>query len=910
MPENIVDFKSVFTSIPGSNVLVLPDHPNFTIVAVSDEYLHVAGRSKEELMGKGLFEAFPNNPDDPNQISEKTVRASLEYVKSHKEAHHLPIQRYDVSNGNGIFEERYWSASTKPILSEDGEVVYLLHNAQDVTEKLKKEQGIKKMEQAYELFMQAPVAICIVKGPTYIVEMANEDMLHFLGRTSAMIGKPIIESLPEAGIQGLIKILDGVRTTGAPYKVSDFPATLLINGAKEVRYFDLVFKPYFQQPLDKEPASIFCVVHNVTQQVAARGKVEESNKELGFVLNAMPQMVWVTLSDGYHYFYNQQWYDYTGLTYGETEGTGWNNVFHPDDQERAWQVWQHSLKTGEPYEIEYRCRRFDGVYRWFLGRALPLKDASGIIIKWYGTCTDIHDQKKAGEILEQSEARSRLAVESARLGTYDIDLVHKTIIHSPRIAEIFGLDITKQWPYKVFTDAVHPDDVPMRQTAHEKAKQTGELLYEVRIVLPNQSIRWIRLNGKYSFAENVPVSIVGTVMDITEERKASELLEQKIAERTAELESQKRLLDNILINSSNGISVTEMIRDEKGNVIDAATILANDAAVSFTGLPKEVYLSKRALELDPNMLTSPYGQTCLQTLQTGEPSISQYFMEMTGRWLELSISKMDDDHLIHIFTDVTPIKQSQLQLERSVEVLKRTNTNLEEFAYAASHDMKEPIRKIHFFSDRLKERLSDKLEPEDVRLFERMQHASKRMGTLIDDLLTYSQATRGIADVEEIDLGKKVQLVLEDLELEVQEKNAQIVVGLLPTIRGNKRQMQQLFQNLISNALKYSKPGIAPKIQITSTETKGGEAKTMIPVVDDKRSYYLIEVKDNGIGFKQEDAERIFNMFTRLHGIGEFKGTGVGLSIVRKVVENHNGYIWAESIPEEGATFKVLLPVT
>jgi light-regulated signal transduction histidine kinase (bacteriophytochrome) len=271
---------------------------------------------------------------------------------------------------------------------------------------------------------------------------------------------------------------------------------------------------------------------------------------------------------------------------------------------------------------------------------------------------------------------------------------------------------------------------------------------------------------------------------------------------------------------------------------------------------------------------------------------------------------MDDDHLIHIFTDVTPIKQSQLQLERSVEELKRTNTNLEEFAYAASHDMKEPIRKIHFFSDRLKERLSDKLEPEDVRLFERMQHASKRMGTLIDDLLTYSQATRGIADVEEIDLGKKVQLVLEDLELEVQEKNAQIVVGLLPTIRGNKRQMQQLFQNLISNALKYSKPGIAPKIQITSTETKGGEAKTMIPVVDDKRSYYLIEVKDNGIGFKQEDAERIFNMFTRLHGIGEFKGTGVGLSIVRKVVENHNGYIWAESIPEEGATFKVLLPVT
>ncbi|RYF82043.1 MAG: hypothetical protein EON98_11720 [Chitinophagaceae bacterium] len=246
-------------------------------------------------------------------------------------------------------------------------------------------------------------------------------------------------------------------------------------------------------------------------------------------------------------------------------------------------------------------------------------------------------------------------------------------------------------------------------------------------------------------------------------------------------------------------------------------------------------------------------------------------------------------------------------MERMVDELKRSNANLEDFAYAASHDMKEPIRKIHFFSDRLKHELADQLSDHQKQLFSRMEKATNRMRNLIDDLLAYSHVSKGIPDTEQIDLNQKVRNVLEDLELEVQERGAIVQVDDLPTISGHRRQMQQLFQNLIGNALKYSKPGEQPEIHISASVVKGKEIDANMGAEESNKSFHLIKVSDNGIGFDQKDAERIFNMFTRLHGNSEYRGTGVGLSIARKVVENHKGFITAESVPGHGSTFNIYL---
>jgi signal transduction histidine kinase len=189
-----------------------------------------------------------------------------------------------------------------------------------------------------------------------------------------------------------------------------------------------------------------------------------------------------------------------------------------------------------------------------------------------------------------------------------------------------------------------------------------------------------------------------------------------------------------------------------------------------------------------------------------------------------------------------------------------------------------------------------------------MEQASRRMGTLIDDLLMYSHVSRGVTQLENIDLNQNIKNVLEDLELEILEKQARIKVDPLPVIKGHRRQLQQLFQNLISNAIKYNKASVTPQVYITAQVVKGRDTSLLLQAEKGNRMYHLIEVRDNGIGFEQADADRIFNVFTRLHGNAEYKGTGVGLAIARKVAENHNGYLWAESVPDSGATFKVLLP--
>ena len=395
-----------------------------------------------------------------------------------------------------------------------------------------------------------------------------------------------------------------------------------------------------------------------------------------------------------------------------------------------------------------------------------------------------------------------------------------------------------------------------------------------------------------------PDAFLVTFEDITQYKQA-----------VAELTKKNTLLDNILLHSANGISVTQIIRNDQGKVVDGRTILAIEAAIAHTGLPKEIYLSKTAVELEPNITQSPYFQMCVGTLETGVPSQAQYQVESTGRWLEISISRLDENHLITIFTDITSAKEAQLALEHSVEDLKRSNQSLEDFAYAASHDLKEPLRKIRTFCSKLKDNLIPHTSESDARLFDRIDTAAERMQLLVDDLLEFSHISGGAKDLEVVDLGEKVQKVLGDLELLIEEKGATIIVGALPTIKGNRRQLQQLFHNLISNALKYSKTDMLPEIRITSRKIKGADVAVRLPLEEQSRDFHLIEVSDNGIGFEQQYAGRIFEMFQRLHGKNEYGGTGVGLSIARKVVENHHGHIFATGALGKGATFHILLPV-
>lgn len=512
------------------------------------------------------------------------------------------------------------------------------------------------------LFMQAPVAVCIVSGADYKVELVNERMLQFLGRTPDIIGQPIEQTLTEAKKQGLISILDSVQKTRKPYYVPNFPAVILINGDRETRYFSLIFKPYFLKPDDNAPDAIFCVAHNITEQVLAVQKLEEEKR------------------------------------------------------------------------------------------------------------------------------RTSLALEAGELGMLATDWRNNLASADKRTNEIFGF--TESHPFDDYINRIHPEDKSVREEAICKAMTSGNFDFQVRLLFDNNETRWMRSRGMVQKdAEGKVTGSFGIVQDVTRQKEFELALQTKVEERTKEL------------------------------------ALAN---------------------------------------------------------------------------------KSLLQLN---EELARSNTSLEEFARIASHDLKEPIRKVDFFVDRLKSSMESRMSEEEKALLQRVESAAARMRLLIDDLLEYSHLTQLHKQPEPIDLNKKIQLILGDLELVVHEKNATINVGALPVVNGHRRQLQQLFQNLINNALKYSKSNEPPQISITSRTISGKEAPVAMPAEDASKDFYLIEVSDNGIGFDQNDAERIFHVFTRLHGNKEYPGTGIGLSIAKKVVEKHHGYIYATSETGKGSRFSVLLPV-
>jgi PAS domain S-box-containing protein len=254
------------------------------------------------------------------------------------------------------------------------------------------------------------------------------------------------------------------------------------------------------------------------------------------------------------------------------------------------------------------------------------------------------------------------------------------------------------------------------------------------------------------------------------------------------------------------------------------------------------------------------------------------------------------------------VNQRTAELSRANKTLAKMNRELEHFTFAASHDMQEPLRKVSTFSNFLLERYPDQLDETARTYLVKIDHSVRRMKNMIEDLLNYSQQTSEEQEHVPIDLNEILEVIETDLELVIQQKMARITKERLPRFQANPTQMNQLFFNLYSNALKFSKPGVPVRIDIKCCPVEKTElARFNLPDTD--RSYIRISFIDNGIGFEQKYAEQIFSLFKRLHGRSEYEGTGIGLGLCKKIVESHRGAISASSEPGRGAAFHILLPV-
>ena len=248
--------------------------------------------------------------------------------------------------------------------------------------------------------------------------------------------------------------------------------------------------------------------------------------------------------------------------------------------------------------------------------------------------------------------------------------------------------------------------------------------------------------------------------------------------------------------------------------------------------------------------------------------------------------------------DITQRKRAEMKLLEQADKLARSNAELEQFAYVASHDLQEPLRKIQAFGDRLKTKYEAGLGPEGLDYLTRMQNAAARMQVLIQDLLSLSRVASNSKPFTSVDLNDVVRTVVSDLEMRINDANGRLDIGSLPVIFGDRGQMAQLFQNLIGNGLKFRKPGETPLVRIES----------QVQALPSGAPGWQITVQDNGIGFDEKYRDRIFQIFQRLHGRNEYEGTGIGLAICRKIVDRHGGSILASSSPGEGAKFTITLP--
>jgi two-component system CheB/CheR fusion protein len=502
-------------------------------------------------------------------------------------------------------------------------------------------------EYIRNVFMQAPSAIVVYKGPSFIVDLVNEKALEMWGTAyENTIHQPLFKIMPQL-YQSLEKLLTNVYLSGEPYIANELYIPFTRNGKKEEGVFNIVLNPF--RDVNGTIIGITSMSTDVTPEVTARKRIEETEILFQFIADSMPQKVWTADTEGKRNYFNKQWLDYTGLSLEELKNEGWKKIVHPHDLPNTEKRWQEALETGNDFETEDRKLNNEGSYKWHLTRAAAFRDDTGVIKMWIGTNTEVEKQKM------------------------------------------------------------------------------------------------------------------------------------------------------------------------------------------------------KALEFE------------------------------------------------------NAVKDRTKELEHANEELQKMNKELESFTYVSSHDLQEPLRKIQTFTTRILEKESQNLSDQGKDYFRRMQEAAKRMQTLIQDLLAFSRINSGERQFEPTDLINIVEEVKKDLKEAIEEKQAIIETKELSgQVLIIPFQFRQLMHNLISNALKFSKPGVPPLITIKS--------EILASYLPFEGQACHITIADTGIGFEQHFADQIFEVFQKLHGKDEYPGTGIGLAIVKKIINNHNGTITATSKLRKGTTFDIYIP--
>ncbi len=557
---------------------------------------------------------------------------------------------------------------------------------------------------------------------------------------------------------------------------------------------------------------------------------------------------------------------------------------------------------------------------WYLARILT---ASSYMIIMFGLLAEYvalfrREQEKGRDLdrisLDLRESRDRLilAQQAGHVGVFDWDLIRGRLYWTVQLEELFGLPPGGfEGNYEGWAKRIHPGDrseveALFRRWMREKRSWVE---FEHRMIREDTAeVRWVAVKARISYLPDAtPARMIGTKLDITERKRAEEALKRKEAmlSQAGEMASfgawEVEFTDHENINNNPLRWSDEVYRIfgyspgsvEVTNELFWGHVHPDDRRQVEMAVA-EALESKRPYRIE-HRIVRPDGTTRnvmehaeIRFDYGGRP------LEMVGAVQDITERKRMEEELQKAHDELElRVRERTEELVRLNKILLEQKEVLQEFAFVASHDLAEPLRKIQAFGSLLKAKSADRLNDQERDYVSRMTGAAARMQELLDALLRYSRiGTRG-EDFRPISLNQVVEDAASDLEIALRELGAQMEIGPLPTVTGDPNQLRQLFQNLIANAVKYHKPEVRPVIKIYGEENKTGR----------------VFVEDNGIGFDEKHLDKIFQPFQRLHGRNEYGGIGMGLAICRKIVERHGGTITATSTPGKGSTFIVTLPL-
>ncbi|MBK0370217.1 PAS domain-containing protein [Flavobacterium agrisoli] len=890
--------------------------PNMVFIALPDGKVLFYNKKWNQYTGAKLVEGkeWP-----PKEITHPTDlrNSNTQFLKQIHKGKIFEIEnRYLQLDGT----YRWFSNYFEPVKDAAGTISFWVGTAMDIedskhlaTEIANRNQQLEEIEIKFtKLILNSSFPIAVFRGENLIAEIANEAYFPIVGKSkNEFLGKPLFDSLPEIK-ETVAPIIEEVIRSGNTFTSDEFGVNLNPTGTANFRYFNFIYEAV--RDSNGNINGVMTTAMDVTEQVLARKALEESEAHLELLRDTVPAMIFYLDNQQRYQSYNSTFMEWYKVDSETAIGKTVLEFIGPDAYKKVMPQLRKAY-AGQNVQYEMTAPSRIGPQRWLSIVYTPHFNTKGEILGIIVHATDITKSKQIEISLRESEHRFRSLIEEAPVAT--------CLFMGPEMKVVIANDMMlKEWGKdasvigKPFKDAVPEligqpflgllDQVFATGEAYSESAAPATLEIDGEL-----QVSYYNYTYKPLFDENGAVyGIMDMAYNVTENVLANQKLEA----------SEKELRD--LINASpigicvvtgSPIKVVEV--NERFLHISGKTRAQYDEMPYWETLEEVAHLFEsemnRVFETGNRYTTEEHK---MMLIRDGiEETIFLTFEYIPILNASQMVSKVivmafEVTHQVEIRKKIeAAVTQRTKELAEANNNLQRSNSALEQFAHIASHDLQEPVRKISTYANMLEIKIGETIDGKAKMYLDKISISAERMSALIRDVLAFSEVSHHLDSMEMVDLQQLLQEIEIDFELQIEKKGAIITYKGLPTLPAIPTQMLQLFSNLLSNSLKYTQTNTHPRIDISSRILSKNEIKEKGLL--ENQHYHCITFADNGIGFDEHQAERIFKIFQRLHGKTEYEGTGIGLALCRKIVYNHQGDISAKPGQNGGAVFTIILPI-